>query len=297
MRQIPVLMTLDVDPDTYIAYEPRQRSVDSALDLCQDLGIQATFFITARTEHVSPQQLERMLDSGHEVGCHGLTHRPEENYDRMPEAMQRTYIEEATRKLEGVVGSPILSFRSPRVKTSAQTLRLLGEHGYLADSSVCSQRIDFVSSNLINKGWIFAPRQPYHPHRDNAFKRGDLPIWEVPISAMVMPFISTALRVFGLAFMKAFFKRLYAESRRNGKPIVYLVHPTEFLGDGKPHITRWYLSPSNIRTHGFPVRVLLYRMDGETCLEATRELFAYIASFPDVTFMTVNQYVTHHLKG
>jgi hypothetical protein len=94
----------------------------------------------------------------------------------MSTSMQRSYIEEATKKLEKLVGSPILSFRSPRVKTSAQTLRLLSEYGYLADSSVCSQRVDFISSNLINGGWLSAPRQPYHPHRDNAFKRGDLPI-------------------------------------------------------------------------------------------------------------------------
>jgi len=85
---------------------------------------------------------------GQEIGCHGLTHTDEEEYDRMPEEMQERYIEQATQKLEAVAGVRILAFRSPRVKTSAHTLRLLAEHGYRADSSVCSQRIDFVSSNL-----------------------------------------------------------------------------------------------------------------------------------------------------
>lgn len=294
-EQVVVLLTWDVDPDTHMSHEFRVRSIDIALDLCQSLGVRVTFFTNARAEHLSSQHLERMLDSGHEVGCHGRTHQAEEDYNRMPEAMQRSYIEEATRKLEKMVGRPIQSFRSPRVKTSGQTLRLLGEYGYVADSSICSQRIDFVSSNLINPGWIVAPRLPYHPHQDSAFKRGDLPIWEVPVSAMVLPFISKAMSVFGLAFMKAFFRLLYAESKRSGKPVVYLAHPTEFLGDAKVHITRWYLDPANIRTHGFPLRALLYRMDGEACLKATRELFAYMASFPDVSFMTVSQYVIQHL--
>lgn len=298
-EQVPILVTWDVDPDIHIAYEARARSFDATIDLCHDLGIQSTFFITANADHISPQHVERMLGNGQEVGCHGLTHGGEEDYDRMSAATQRTYIEEATHKLERLVGGPILSFRSPRVKTSAQTLRLLSEYGYLSDSSVCSQRVDFVSSNLINKGWIFAPRRSYHPHRDDAFKRGDLPIWEIPVSAMVVPFISTSLRVLGLTFMKAFFRLLHAESSRcNGKPIVYLTHPTEFTG-GKPQrrIKRKYFSPSYIRTHGFIARHWLCRMDGATCLKATRELLGYMASFPDVTFMTVNQYVTQHLNA
>jgi hypothetical protein len=268
-----------------------------ALDLCRDVGIRSTFFVTARVDHISDRQLDRMLASGHEVGCHGRTHRDEEEYNRMPEAMQRDYVEKATRKLEQWVAGPIRSFRSPRVKTSARTLRLLGEYGYLADSSVCSQRIDFISSNLINLGWIHAPRVPYHPSQDSAFRRGDLSIWEVPISAIVTPFISATLRALGLAFMKALFYLLYVEARRDRKPIVYLVHPTEFLGSGKPHLTRWHLSPANIRTHGLTIRVLLYRMSGVDCLKATRELFAYMASFPDAEFMTVRQYVTSDLDN
>jgi len=169
-------------------------------------------------------------------------------------------------------------------------LRLLGEYGYLADSSVCSQRIDFISSNLINGGWIFAPRRPYHPHRDNAFKRGDLPIWEIPVSAMVMPFISSLLGVLGVAFMKAFFRLLYAESRCSGKPIVYLTHPLEFLAGPPRNIRLVHFSPAFIRTHGLLLRNQLRWMDGETCLKATRELLAYMASFPDVTFISIKQY-------
>jgi hypothetical protein len=293
MKEVPVLITWDVDPDTYIAYEPRHRSVDMALDLCQQAGVQSTFFITAKVDHLSHRQLERLGE--HEIGCHGLTHWIDEEYNRMPAAMQRTYIEEATRKLEKMFAKPILSFRSPRVKTSGQTLKLLGDCGYVVDSSVCSQRIDFISSNLINPGWIVAPRRPYHPHRDNAFKQGDLPIWEVPVSAMVVPFISTSMRVFGLAFMKMFFRLLYAESRRSGKPIVYLAHTTELTGSSKPYIRLRHFSPSFIRIHGFVPRNVLYRMDGQTCLKATRGLLTHMASFPDVTFMTVSQYVIQHL--
>jgi peptidoglycan/xylan/chitin deacetylase (PgdA/CDA1 family) len=303
---VPVLITWDVDPTLWVAFEKRQWALNTAMDMCHDLGIRATFFITAQPAHVYSNEIEKMLIQGHEVGCHGLTHGDEEDYDRMSEDMQRAYIEEATQKLQTLVGAPIRAFRSPRVKTSACTLKLLAEYGYQADSSVCSQRIDFVSSNLINTGWIFSPRRPYHPHQNDAFKRGNVPIWEIPISAMIVPFISSALNVLGLPAMKTLFRLLYAESRYTGKPIVYLMHPTDFIsgGQGKKKGTRYskyirkysgreYFSPSFIRMHGFLPRKLLYRMDAETLLNSSRELFAYISSFTYVRFMTVSEHIAH----
>ncbi|MCP4538176.1 MAG: polysaccharide deacetylase family protein [Chloroflexi bacterium] len=297
---VPVLITWDVDPDLWRTFEKRQWAINIAMDMCCDLGIPATFFFTAEPAYMYHKDVWKMLAQGHEIGCHGLTHGNEEDYDRMPEDMQRAYIEEATEKLQALVGVPIHAFRSPRVKTSAVTLSLLAEYGYTADSSVCSQRIDFLSSNLINTGWIRSPRRPYHPNKNSPFKKGDVPIWEIPISAMIIPFISSALRVLGLPAMQALFKCLYAESRRTGKPIVYLMHPTEFTSSGqgkkranrfKKYIRREYFSPSFIRTHGFRMRNLLYRMNAETLLNNTRDLFVYMASFSDVEFMTISEYV------
>ena len=294
-KQIPVLITWDIDPERWATIEHRQNGLSMALDLCEALGVRSTFFITANFVHEYPAHIERMQSLGQEIGCHGLTHTDEEDYDRMPGDLQRANIEEATQKLKTATGQPIHSFRGPRVKTSALTLKLLSTHGYLTDSSVCSQRIDFVSSNLINPGWLIAPRRPYHPHSSSAYKRGDLPIWEVPVSAMVAPFISSSLKVLGLRNMKAFFKLLYAEARLTYKPIVYLAHPSEFLGlrDWRAHLNLKDFSPSRIRTHGVLARNLLYRLGGQALFEATRELFTYIASFPDISFMTCHEFICH----
>jgi hypothetical protein len=302
-KTVPVLITWDMDPDLWIPCERRQGLLNTAMDLCHSQGIRATFFFTAQPADAYLDEFDKMRAQGHELGCHGLTHGDEENYDRMSEPMQCVYIEQATERLQNLIGEPIRAFRSPHVKTSATTLSLLARNGYLADSSVCSQRIDFVSSNLINIGWIFAPRRPYRPHRDSAFRSGALPIWEIPVSAAVIPFISSALRVLGLPSMKVLFRLLHAESRRTGKPIVYLAHPTEFKarsvkgkrGLWKVYVRREYLTPSFIRAHGLRLRNLLYRVDGEALYQNTQELFAYMASFPDVTFMTVSEYAIRNL--
>lgn len=292
-EHIPILITWDVDPDRWTTPEKRQEALTLALDLCESIGIRSTFFITANFAHEYPFHIQRMQALGQEIGCHGLTHTDEEEYDRMPVEMQRAYIDEATQKLNAVVGSQVRVFRSPRVKTSGRTLELLSEYGYQADSSVCSQRIDFLSSNLINPGWLTAPRRPYRPNSANAFRRGNLPILELPISALVVPMISGSLNVLGLRFMKAFFRLLCLESAQTGKPIVYLAHPTELLPFKKKRkrFTLSQFSPANIRTHGLVLRKLFYRMNGATWHRATRELFEYMSSSPRVSFMTCSEYL------
>lgn len=296
LSTVPVIVSWDVDPDRWATLEKRKLALNKAMDACQEYGVKSTFFITANFVHEYPPELERMRALGQEIGCHGLTHTDEEEYDKMPEAMLREYIQRAREKIEAVYDEPLISFRSPRVKTYAPTLRILSEYGYRADSSVCSQRLDLVSSNLINMGWLTAPRNSYHPDQNNAFRRGDLPLWEVPVSAIGVPFLSNALNVLGVSMMKLIFKLLYVESRRTGKPIVYLGHPTEFIlpvsKSRKRHKFKLnQLSPGYIRTHGLILRKYLYGMDSETWFQATRELFAYMASFDHVEFMTLGEYV------
>lgn len=287
---IPILITWDVDPSPEIPFELREQSLDVTVQLCKELGINSTFFVTANADHAAPAKLEMIQASGNEIGCHGLTHNSEEEYDRIPEAMQRSYLQQATRKLDELSGNKVRVFRSPRVKISAATIKILVELGYIADSTVCSQRMDVFSSNLINPGWLVAPRLPYRPHRESIYKRGDSDLWEIPISAIGIPFISAFLGVLGLSSMKALFRLLYAESRRTGKPIVYLGHPIEFTSSWLKPFSWKEFTPGFIRTHGLLLRKRLYRLNPKAWLNATQELFTYIGSFPGTKFLPVGEY-------
>lgn len=288
--QVPVLITWDIDP--YSRRDParKKRALQAAMDLCQEQEIPATFFFVAQEATWYPEEIAEMRRVGHEIGCHGLAHGSEEEYNRMPPEMQRGYIEQATRLLEEMAGAPITAFRGPRVKTSPVTLELLAEYGYRTDSSVCSQRLDLVSSNLINVGWLVAPRSSYHPHRDSAFKRGDLDILEVPVSALMIPFISSTLYVFRLSLVKALFRLLYAEACHSNKPIVYLAHPAEFGPQTRARLGMSNLSLKALRTHGLRFRKRLFEPDPELRQGLSRALFSYIAGFPRVRFMTMREF-------
>jgi hypothetical protein len=137
------------------------------------------------------------------------------------------------------------------------------------------------------------PRRPYHPSGNDPYRRGDLSILEVPVSALALPFISSLLYVVGVPFMKVMFRALYAESRRTGKPIVYLFHPYEFAEEieGARDYSR------NLKVHGVRVRRHLYRGDAKTKHEWNLQLWRYMAGFEGVRFMTMSQYVEMQAGG
>lgn len=294
-KTVPVLLTWDVDNWLGFTRENRKRAVGLASGLLDELGIKATFLVAAAAAESLSDEISGLIRSGHEIGCHGLTHGNEEEYDTMPEYLQRSYLSEATRILRNITSDSITTFRAPRVKISHITHSILEELGYTADCSVASQRCDLVSSNLINAGWLFAPRLPYHPSENSAFKKGRKKILVVPISALILPFISSALYVFRLWFMKRFFDVLRLESMRSGKPIVYLLHPEEFV---EPAAEARISLPffKRVCVHGFLFRAKFYEKDREKRLAMNRELFLYMKSRRNVRFSTVKDFVSGYQK-
>lgn len=283
---VPVLLTGDVDYSTHHRDQDKRQAFEQMLQAGRELAGGITFFFVAREAQQVPSYPRLLREAGHEIGCHGLTHGNEEEYDSMPLSMQEEYLEQASDVLGTLGACKIVSFRGPRVKVSGPTLKILSRMGYLVDSTVCSQRFDLISSNLVHPGWLRAPRRPYHPSADDAYGRGTLGILEVPVSALAIPFISSTLYVFGLRFMKVLFRALYSESRRTGKPIVYLFHPYEFADE----IEGAKDYSSNLKVHGLRLRRYLYRGDPASKLDWNLSLWRYMAGFEGVRFMTMSQY-------
>ena len=283
---VAVLLTGDVDYSTHHRDQDKSQAFEQMLQAGRELAGGFTFFFVAREAQQVPSYPRILREAGHEIGCHGLTHGNEEEYDSMPLGMQEEYLEKASGVLGSLGDCKIVSFRGPRVKVSGPTLKILSRMGYLTDSTVCSQRFDLISSNLVHPGWLRAPRCPYHPSADDAYGRGNLGILEVPVSALAIPFISSTLYVFGLRFMKMLFRALYSESRRTGKPVVYLFHPYEFADEieGAKDYSR------NLKIHGLRFRRHLYRGDSSSKLAWNLSLWRYMAGFEGVRFITMSQY-------
>ena len=52
------------------------RATATLLDLFDELGARATFFVLGMAARAHPQLLEPIVERGHEIGCHGDAHLP-----------------------------------------------------------------------------------------------------------------------------------------------------------------------------------------------------------------------------
>ncbi len=203
-------------------------AVPKILNLLERYNAKATFFTTALFALKSPESLINILKKGHEIGCHGFDHS--DFYDSLNLEKQIEIIEKSKRTIEGITNSKIVSFRAPALRVNKDTIFALEKNNFKYDSSIAPQRFDgpFTSGALNKLIWLTSHRKPYKISTYSPFRKGYSEIIELPISALIWPFIGTHLRLFpSITFL--ILKILMAESYVTNKPIVFLIHPQEIL--------------------------------------------------------------------
>lgn len=276
---VPVLITMDVEIALDHELQAQGEVLEQLRSAFRSMGVPVTAFSTADAAQRFAAQLRGLLADGHEVACHGLSHDDSEDFSRMPPQAIRWTLATATRRIAAATGHVPRCFRGPRMTSSPITQRALVDMGYVADFSVCSQRLDLLNCRGGNLGWLSAPRRPYFPAATSAYRRGNVPIRVVPLSCVGVPFLSGVLYTAGLRAMRTLFRLLLAESRRTGKPIVYLFHPYEF-------------SPRAAWQRARPKRLhRLYRADRARRYADTLALLEYMLSHSFVRPMAGSEYV------
>jgi len=204
------------------------------LDIYSELKIKTTFFFTGYIARLFPSLVQMIFKDGHEVASHGKSHLPENGFDVMTYEKQKRHLEYTKKLLEDISGQEVVSFRAPALRVNKDTARALIETGHKIDSSVASQRFDlFFSFGGINKlKWLFAPRLPYRVDPCNIFKKGSSDLVEVPLSAMLFPYVGTTMRIFPnlIALQR---QALHIETKHTSKPVVFIIHPNEFIDESK----------------------------------------------------------------
>ena len=234
------LLTNDVETTSIWLNELRDNTGDKVLkegmpillDIYNQYNIKSTFFFTAHIARLYPEVVKMILPFGHEVGSHGLTHHKVDGFDDLPFEDQVIHLRESKKILEDITGQEVVSFRSPALRMSDRTVLALMEAGYKIDSSVASQRFDmFLSFGGIQKlKWLTSPRLPYRASRESIYKKGHSEIIEVPLTAMIFPYVGTTMRIFPwITNMIKHFVNL--ESSVTGKPVVFDIHPNEFIDE------------------------------------------------------------------
>lgn len=288
-----MLLTYDIHINSPHPVAAVERFLHHTLAEHSRWGVKASFLFPAEAARLLKPVVRALLNEGHEIGCHGLTHDRVETYDSLPPPVQEEKLSRATREIEDIIQQPVTFFRAPVFKISGATIGVLEGLGYKADLSMNSQRLGLFSSDVWNVTWMIAPRRPYHPDTRYPWRRGQSKLWEIPLSCCVLPFMVNTAQVFGLSFMKAFFRGLYLESCCSGKPIVYMAHPEDLCSNREAVNRRPFhwrdLIPTRI--DGFPFKYSLYETDPVKVSRSCRGIVEYIRSFAEVRVLTVPEYV------
>ena len=209
------------------------------LNLLAKYDATSTFYFTGMFAEQSPESIELVKEHGHEIGCHGYDHSPNRAFDLLNYEEQVTELKRAKSAIEPTAGR-ITSFRAPALRVNNYTVRALEETGFTTDSSVASQRFDgpmsFGSKEKLK--WLRAPRKPYYASYESLVRQGDSSVLEIPLSAALLPYIGTTMRISPM-ITKILQKYIFYEAAKTEKPVVFLFHPNECLDiDDKIATTR-----------------------------------------------------------
>ncbi|MDG6250465.1 polysaccharide deacetylase family protein [Methanocalculus sp.] len=182
----------------------------------------STFYFTGELAQAVPEAIELVKDHGHEIGCHGHLHEVDRAFDILSYDEQVHDLTTAKKIIESVAG-PIQAFRAPALRINDDTIRALAATRFTTDSSVCPQRFDgpFTFGSKQKLKWLTAPRGPH-------YLDGDQSILEIPVSALLVPYIGTTMRISPL-MVRLLQEVLFFEAAHTGRPVVFLFHPNECL--------------------------------------------------------------------
>ncbi len=232
-----VVVTVDLEKD-YRAADRPYRGVEEAmprlLDLFDRHGIRAAVFATADLARTHAGALREAVRRGHSVGCHGESHDVEYLCER-PYAWQRASIAKASEALAETLGAWPTGFRAPNFSANGDTVRVLDDLGYRYDSSVLPGRV--VKRLRTRLDFLVAPRDPYHPAKDDPALPGDADLWELPVTEN--PFAPGG--PIGLGFVNAYGvdRAIEAVDRAAAYPVVFLIHPWELVDPPPGKIPAW----------------------------------------------------------
>lgn len=211
-------------------YKVWKEGMPILLNLYEKYNIKSTFFFTGYIAKLYPDIVKMIQPYGHEVGCHGLVHHSDQAFDLLSLSEQIEHLKESKAILEDIAGEEIISFRAPAIRVNYDTPLALATTGFKIDSSIASQRLDFMfsfgSKHKLN--WMLSPRKPYVSSATNLARKGNSDLMEFPINSLILPYVGTFMRI---SPQLSNFTRylLNIETRLRNTPISFVIHPNELI--------------------------------------------------------------------
>jgi polysaccharide deacetylase family protein (PEP-CTERM system associated) len=210
-----------------------ERNTERVLDLFEQNGVKATFFMLGWVAERYPHLVRRIVDSGHELASHGYSHV------RVTEQKPQEFREDVLRTkhlLEDVAGQAVSGYRAASYSIGTQNLwalQVLEETGHLYSSSIYPIRHDLY-------GMPGAPRFPFYPHANRGLL--EIPITTVELFSQKLPCGGGGyFRLLPYRWSRWALRRVNEADRQ---PCVFYFHP-------------WEIDPEQPRQRGLGIKTWL----------------------------------------
>jgi peptidoglycan/xylan/chitin deacetylase (PgdA/CDA1 family) len=144
------------------------RQTEALLALFESLGVRCTFFILGIAARAHPELVHAIVDSGHEIGCHGDQHLPVHSQTPLEFAAD---LREACSTIEDLSGARPRGYRAPafsmREDSAEWGYGALAAEGFAYDASQCD--------SLALRGRIA-------PLRGSPHRLPGMDMWEFPVA-------------------------------------------------------------------------------------------------------------------
>jgi polysaccharide deacetylase family protein (PEP-CTERM system associated) len=233
--QLEVINALSFDVEDWyhpelvreVVKEPHSQIMESTrpiIDLLDRYRIKASFFIVGEIAEQNPDLVETIFLKGHEIGCHGYSHKP---LWALNESLFRGELELFHSAMERILGKVnIKGFRAPTFSLDDRTqwaLRVLRDFGYQYDASLFPAKINPLY------GVRGVPARPYHISLEDLRKEDSMsPLIEFPLPLLTLGKLKIPisggfyLRVFPLPFLSWGLRRI-----NRHQPFMLYFHPWE----------------------------------------------------------------------
>ena len=235
----------------HVAHTWPQRRVEWAvtpiLQLLERYDVKATFFVVGDVIQHHPDLVRTLYEAGHEIGCHGWSHRLLWSLERDLFAQELARFDQEAAKVLPV--EEIVGFRAPSFSLetrSAWAIELLTARGYRYDSSIFPMRTPLY-------GLPGAPDRPYalDPGDLRREREGGDGLVEFPMTVFSLG--QATVPVSGGTYMRFLPKRLWLyllqKVNEQGRPFCIYAHPWE-MDSGTPRLDKLSLSDRLISYHG-----------------------------------------------
>lgn len=193
------------------------------LDLLRRHRARATFFVLGEVVRAHPDLVRRMLDEGHELGCHGMRHEPLWGRDA---ARFTAELHEFREVVTAALGAfPVRGFRAPTFSLDRRTawaLDVLRAEGYAYDSSIFPARVRMYGVASAPPG-IWRPAAHDFLRHDPTAPLVEFPVAVAALGALRLP-VAGGFYLRALPF--ALFERGFAAVLARRPAALYL-HPRE----------------------------------------------------------------------